>query len=212
MSQIDHVFGMDWGDARYVGDGVYLRDCTDYSGIPAVALRTDRDNQHFVIVLEAEFFDYVVRTGQEMLGAARANASKTKPQTLREVPRRSSVHAMTSRTWAARTSFVSAAPTRSKETQIDSGKPPAGSAAHEDARHHPVRGRSPDGASGTLDSEPVAERHEGNARGFRASRRDGRKCAGAGEQGGGESPEQGNRASRNQLNHRDMANPKRRVV
>ena len=38
MSQIDHVYGMDWGDARYVGDGVYIRDCTDYSGIPAVAL------------------------------------------------------------------------------------------------------------------------------------------------------------------------------
>ena len=90
MSQIDHVFGMDWGDARYVGDGVYLRDCTDYSGIPAVALRTDRENQHFVIVLEAEFFDYVVRTGQELLGEARANASKTKPTTLREVTRQRS--------------------------------------------------------------------------------------------------------------------------
>ena len=112
MSQIDHVFGMDWGDARYVGDGVYIRDCTDYSGIPAVALRTDRENQHFVIVLEAEFFDYVVRIGQEQLGEARANAGKTKPTTLREVTLQRPGDP--SRTCTARTSFVSAAPTRAQ--------------------------------------------------------------------------------------------------
>ena len=71
MTQIDNIHGMDWGDAQYIGDGVYLRDCTDKIGIPSVALRTDRfvdgRDQHFVIVLDLEVFNDFVHYGTKML-------------------------------------------------------------------------------------------------------------------------------------------------
>ena len=69
MTTIDNVLGMDWSDATYVGDGVYLRDATDYMGIPALAIRTDQEFNQHVIVFEVDVFDTLVRRGREMLTA-----------------------------------------------------------------------------------------------------------------------------------------------
>ena len=56
MAVVDNVLGMDWSDATHIGDGVYVRDATDYLGIRSVVLRTDRHidqgEVHHVIVLE----------------------------------------------------------------------------------------------------------------------------------------------------------------
>ena len=78
MSQIDNVLGFDWGDetTRYIGDGVYAKDCTTYSGVPAIAIRTDRTDEtgiqrHFVIVLEQEFFNELKRVGDEIIDSWR---------------------------------------------------------------------------------------------------------------------------------------------
>ena len=75
MSQIDSVIGIDWGDAQYIGDGVYLLDSTHYSGVPSVAVRTDRTidsrPQSFVIVLEQEVFDRLARIGQAIISRQR---------------------------------------------------------------------------------------------------------------------------------------------
>ena len=67
MTQFDTVFGEDWGDntgTQYIGDGVYIRDWTDWTGIPSVALRTDRGNGSNVIVLEQKDFNTMVKIGQ----------------------------------------------------------------------------------------------------------------------------------------------------
>ena len=69
MTAIDNVLGMDWLNATYLGDGVYLRDASDYMGIPALAIRTDRESDHHVIVFEADVFDTLVRRGQAILTA-----------------------------------------------------------------------------------------------------------------------------------------------
>ena len=68
MGAIDNVFGMDWSDAQYIGDGVYIRDATDHLGIKAVAIRTDREWQHHVIVLEAKVFSTFVEMGDAYFG------------------------------------------------------------------------------------------------------------------------------------------------
>ena len=67
MAAIDEVFGMDWAEARYIGDGVYMLDSSDHTGIPSVAIRTDREFRHFVIVLEDNVFEDMVKVGQAML-------------------------------------------------------------------------------------------------------------------------------------------------
>jgi len=70
MSAIDNVFGMDWSDAQYIGDGVYIRDATDHLGVPAIALRTDRGFEHQIIVFESSDFHDMVRYGSEILARA----------------------------------------------------------------------------------------------------------------------------------------------
>lgn len=65
MDPIDNVLGMDWTEARYIGDGVYMKNASEHTGIPSVALRTDREDSHMdVIVLEDSVFDELVRAGQ----------------------------------------------------------------------------------------------------------------------------------------------------
>ena len=69
MAAIDTVHGLDWSEATYIGDSVYLVDSTRHTGVASVALRTDRDYQNFVIVLELEVFRDFVSKGTEMLAA-----------------------------------------------------------------------------------------------------------------------------------------------
>ena len=49
MNQFDTVLKVDWSSATYIGDGVYVMRVDG-----DVALRTDRDDQSHVIVLEPE--------------------------------------------------------------------------------------------------------------------------------------------------------------
>ena len=68
MDKIDSILGMDWSEARYIGDGVYVMEAEDRQGIPAVALRTDRsENGSNVIVLESEYFEELVKVGQALI-------------------------------------------------------------------------------------------------------------------------------------------------
>ena len=86
MDVIDNVFGMDWTESQYVGDGVYVMDSTDKTGIPSVAIRTDRTapnerhaipfekgsfnfgkEQHHVIIFEDRLFEDLVRMGRGIL-------------------------------------------------------------------------------------------------------------------------------------------------
>ena len=71
MAAIDRTLGLDWSEARYVGDGVYCLDATDRQGIPSVAIRTDRyiggQEEHHVIVLEDNVLDDFVRIAQAMM-------------------------------------------------------------------------------------------------------------------------------------------------
>ena len=69
MAAIDTVIGLDWSEATYIGDGVYLVDATPHMGIASVAVRTDRDWQNHVIVFELEVFKDLVSKGTEMLKA-----------------------------------------------------------------------------------------------------------------------------------------------
>ena len=48
MAAIDTVHGLDWSEATYIGDGVYLVDSTRHTGVASVALRADVDYQNFV--------------------------------------------------------------------------------------------------------------------------------------------------------------------
>ena len=69
MDVKDQVFGMDWSDAEYIGDGVYIREASDSMGIRSVALRTDRNEgrTHHVIVLEDMVFQELMDRGTEMI-------------------------------------------------------------------------------------------------------------------------------------------------
>ena len=71
MAAIDRTLGLDWSEARYVGDGVYCLDATDRQGIPSVAIRTDRyiggQEEHHVIVLAENDFEDLVRIAQAMM-------------------------------------------------------------------------------------------------------------------------------------------------
>ena len=67
MTAIDNVLGMDWSDAKYIGDGVYLRDAEDYLGFPAVAVRTDRGPIHQVTVFDTSVFNAFVNEGTQVL-------------------------------------------------------------------------------------------------------------------------------------------------
>ena len=69
MAAIDTVLGLDWSGATYLGDGVYLMDATHYTGVAAVAVRTDREYQNHVIVFELEVFKDLVSKGTDMLTA-----------------------------------------------------------------------------------------------------------------------------------------------
>ena len=63
----DKVLGLDWREARYIGDGVYMADSSDLTGIPSIALRTDRKHGHQdVIVLEDSVFNELVHAGQAL--------------------------------------------------------------------------------------------------------------------------------------------------
>ena len=84
MSAIDDILGMDWSDATYLGDGVYLRDATDYMGIPALAIRTDRGFNHHVIVFEGDVFGQLVRRGQDIL-TANALAREANTEGVRDI-------------------------------------------------------------------------------------------------------------------------------
>ena len=66
MAAIDTVFGMDWSESRYIGDGVYIMDATPRMGIPSVALRTDRESMSHVIVFEEADFRDMARIGKEL--------------------------------------------------------------------------------------------------------------------------------------------------
>ena len=72
MSAIDNVFGMDWSDARYIGDGVYIRDATDHMGVASVALRTDREFAHQIIVFETSDYETMIEYGREILARRKA--------------------------------------------------------------------------------------------------------------------------------------------
>ena len=71
MAAIDRTLGLDWSEARYVGDGVYCLDATDRQGVPSVAIRTDRyiggQEEHHVIVLEDNVLEDFVRMAQNMM-------------------------------------------------------------------------------------------------------------------------------------------------
>ena len=69
MAAIDTVIGLDWSNATYIGDGVYLADASLHIGIPSVAVRTDREWDNHVIVFEVEVFRDLVSKGTEMLAA-----------------------------------------------------------------------------------------------------------------------------------------------
>ena len=62
--QIDQVFGMDWTESTYIGDGVYMMDATHRQGVPSVAVRTDKDFRHFVIFFEYSDFETMVTKGR----------------------------------------------------------------------------------------------------------------------------------------------------
>ena len=42
MDRIDRTLNLDWSDAQYAGDGVYVLDSTHRTGTPSVAVRADR--------------------------------------------------------------------------------------------------------------------------------------------------------------------------
>ena len=67
MELIDNVLGIDWSTSKYVGDGVYMTDSTSQTGMPSVALRTDRMDQQHIILLEKREFEDMVKTGQEIM-------------------------------------------------------------------------------------------------------------------------------------------------
>ena len=69
MAAIDDVLGLDWSEATYLGDGVYLMDATPHQGVASVAVRTDHGDQNHVIVFELEVFKDLVSRGTEMLKA-----------------------------------------------------------------------------------------------------------------------------------------------
>ena len=67
MDQIDRVFNLDWSEAQYAGDGVYVLDSTHRTGIPSVAIRADRGEEQHVILLEKKVFESLARSGGAML-------------------------------------------------------------------------------------------------------------------------------------------------
>ena len=72
VKPVDNVFGADWSTAQYLGDGVYMRDFTDITGIPSVALRVDRHQEtaqehHCIIVIEDSMWEDMARAGKVIL-------------------------------------------------------------------------------------------------------------------------------------------------
>ena len=67
MEITDTVLHMNWTESQYVGDGVYILDSTERSSVPSVALRTDRESRHHVILLEEREFEEMVSAGRKLL-------------------------------------------------------------------------------------------------------------------------------------------------
>ena len=67
MQYIDQVLHLDWRNAKYIGDGVYITDASPTLGVPSVALRTDRGGVPCVIGFEAREFHTMTRIGGDLL-------------------------------------------------------------------------------------------------------------------------------------------------
>ena len=72
VKPVDNVFGADWSTAQYLGDGVYMRDFTDITGIASVALRVDRHQEtdkehHCIVVIEDSMWEDMARAGKAIL-------------------------------------------------------------------------------------------------------------------------------------------------
>ena len=67
MELIDNVFGLDWSQSKYVGDGVYVMDASVHAGVASVAVRTDGESTHHVIIFEEQFFEDLVTSGRAIL-------------------------------------------------------------------------------------------------------------------------------------------------
>ena len=67
MDLIDRVFNLNWSDAEHAGGGVYVMDATHRTGIPSLAVREDRGEEHHVILMERTIFKNLTRYGRMLL-------------------------------------------------------------------------------------------------------------------------------------------------
>ena len=67
MDLIDRVFNLDWSDAEHAGSGVFVMDATHRTGIPSLAVRLDREEEHHVILSERTIFKNLTRYGKMLL-------------------------------------------------------------------------------------------------------------------------------------------------
>lgn len=74
MRVIDQVIGMDWTHSQQVGDGVYIVDATQRMGTPSIAVRTDRETGHQVIVMESQVFTAFIQQGQQIIASYGADS------------------------------------------------------------------------------------------------------------------------------------------
>ena len=75
MQYIDQVLHLDWRNAKYIGDGVYITDASPTLEVPSVALRTDRDGVPSVIGFDAREFNAMVEMGEQLLRKQFARAT-----------------------------------------------------------------------------------------------------------------------------------------
>ena len=67
MDLIDRVFNLDWSNAEHAGSGVFVMDATHRTGIPSVAVRSDRGEEHHVILMERTIFKNLTRYGRMLM-------------------------------------------------------------------------------------------------------------------------------------------------
>ena len=67
MDLIDRVFNLNWSDAEHAGSVVYVMDATHLTGIPSLAVRSDRGEEHHVILMERTIFKNLTRYGRMLL-------------------------------------------------------------------------------------------------------------------------------------------------
>ena len=71
--EIDTTLGINWIHAQYIGDAVYAMDVTEYGGVVAIGLRTDRLEEgtdrivSHVIVLEPDMVEKIAELNKNTI-------------------------------------------------------------------------------------------------------------------------------------------------